>query len=84
LGINAPETYGTKCKEELSLGQLATHRLLNLLNEGPFTLTKGIEDEGIFERKLRGVERDGKPIGDILIAEGLARRWIGYRRSWCD
>ncbi|WP_353807019.1 hypothetical protein [Mesorhizobium sp.] len=27
---------------------------------------------------------DGRDVGEILIAEGVARPWTGKRRSWCD
>jgi micrococcal nuclease len=29
------------------------------------------------------VVRDGRSLGDTLIAEGLARRWSGQRMPWC-
>jgi hypothetical protein len=29
------------------------------------------------------VRRDGRSLGERLVAEGLARRWDGARRSWC-
>lgn len=37
----------------------------------------------IHGRKLRVLMRDGQSLGDILIAQGLARSWDGARRSWC-
>jgi endonuclease YncB( thermonuclease family) len=43
----------------------------------------GGRDEDRYGRKLRVVQRDGRSIADTLIAEGLARRWDGARRSWC-
>lgn len=82
--IDAPETYQYKCESELALGKRATNRLLELINSGPFVLVNyGGRDEDRYGRKLRTIERDGRSLGDILVAEGLARRWDGARRSWC-
>ena len=82
--IDAPETYQHKCDSELALGNRATNRLLELINSGPFELVnRGGRDEDRYGRKLRTVERNGRSLGEILIAEGLARRWDGARHSWC-
>lgn len=82
--INAPETRGAKCPSERALGQRATRRLRALLNAGPFTLARvGDRDTDRYGRKLRVIRRDGRSLGAVLIAEGLARPWTGRRRSWC-
>lgn len=82
--IDAPETGGAQCATEAALGAQATARLRELLNEGAFEL-RGYQSRDIdrYGRKLRIVMRDGRSIGDTLIAEGLARRWSGKRMSWC-
>ena len=82
--IDAPETGGAQCTYESELGARATLRLRELLNGGPFEL-QGYKsrDTDRYGRKLRIVVRGGKSIGDILIAEGLARRWNGRREPWC-
>jgi micrococcal nuclease len=82
--IDAPETGGAQCANEAQLGKRATSRLRELLNEGPFEL-RGYKsrDTDRYGRKLRVVVRDGRSIGDTLIAEGLARRWSGRRLPWC-
>lgn len=82
--IDAPEIRDFKCPAELALGQRATRRLLELMNAGPFTVVAtGSRDVDVYGRKLRLLMRDGQSLGDILITEGLARRWDGARRSWC-
>jgi micrococcal nuclease len=82
--IDAPETYEYKCESELALGKRATNRLLELINSGPFELfNRGGRDEDRYGRKLRTIERGGRSLGEILVAEGLARRWDGARRGWC-
>src|SRR3979409_1826258 len=81
-GIDAPETYQFKCSSELALGKRATNRLLELINSGPFEIVnRGGRDEDIYGRKLRTIERDGRSLGDVMVAEGLARRWDGARHS---
>jgi endonuclease YncB( thermonuclease family) len=81
--IDAPETHEPKCASEAARGRQATRRLLELMNAGPFQLVRDGADEDRYGRKLRTVERGGRSVGDTLIAEGLARRWDGARRSWC-
>lgn len=82
--IDAPETHGAKCAAEAELGMRATKRLRELLNSGPFELRGyGTRDRDRYGRKLRIVVLEGRSIGDIMIDEGLARRWNGTRRPWC-
>jgi micrococcal nuclease len=82
--INAPETRDAKCRSERALGDRATQRLRALLNAGPFTVVRvDGRDTDRYGRKLREIRRDGRSLGATLVAEGLARRWSGRRRSWC-
>jgi len=83
--IDTPEVFSPQCPYEAKLGRQATERLLELINAGPITLARsGSRDTDRYGRKLRVIERNGRSLGDILVAEGLARRWEGRRRSWCD
>lgn len=82
--INAPETHDPHCAYEADLGRRATDRMISLLNAGPFDIAAtGDRDEDVYGRKLRIVERNGRSLGQILVSEGLAERWQGYRRNWC-
>lgn len=82
--IDAPETGGAQCASEAELGKRATSRLRELLNEGAFELRNyRSRDTDQYGRKLRVVMRDGRSLGDTLVAEGLARRWNGRRMPWC-
>lgn len=83
LDINTPEISHPRCDRELALGQAATKRLRELLNAGPFSLESGPEETDRYGRKLRRITRGGQSLGDILVAEGLAERWQGFRRNWC-
>jgi micrococcal nuclease len=81
--IDTPEVFSPKCASEAALGRRATEHLQELLNAGPFEVVPIERDADRYGRKLRILERHGRSLGDILIAEGLARRWDGARRSWC-
>ncbi|MDE2404426.1 MAG: thermonuclease family protein [Sphingomonadales bacterium] len=83
--INAPEVSEPKCDHELDLGEKASDRLLELLNQGRFSLRPLPDrDEDVYGRKLRTITRGGRSLGEVLVAEGLAERWRGYRRDWCS
>ena len=82
-GIDTPELNG-RCAREIELARAARRRTRELLAAGPFELVPaGDRDVDRYGRKLRDVVRDGRSIGDTLVAEGLAREWRGYRRPWC-
>ncbi len=82
--IDAPELSPPRCEVERIKGEAAKRRLRELLNAGPFSLTAGWRDEDRYGRKLRTVTHAGRSIGESLVAEGLARRWDGARRPWCE
>lgn len=82
--IDTPETHPARCAEEAALGAAATARLREWLNEGAFTLERTAREADRYGRKLRIATREGASVGSVLVAEGLARRWEGRRRSWCD
>lgn len=82
--IDTPEVSQPQCASEKALGDRATNRLVELLNDGPFEMSAiGGRDEDQYGRKLRVVTRDGRSLGDQLVAEGLARAWTGRREPWC-
>lgn len=81
--IDTPEVFSPQCASEAALGRQATERLLALVNAGPFEVVSIDRDADRYGRKLRILARGGRSLGDILVAEGLARRWDGARRSWC-
>jgi micrococcal nuclease len=70
--IDTPEMRG-RCDAEEALARRARRRLEALLREGPFELRRLGRDEDRYGRKLRVVIRDGRSLGDRLVAEGLAR-----------
>jgi endonuclease YncB( thermonuclease family) len=81
--INTPETQHASCPAERARGKAATRRLIVLLNAGPFELVREGRDKDRYGRSLRVVTRSGRSLGDRLVAEGLAERWLGKRGNWC-
>ena len=82
--IDAPETHPARCPKEAELGKAATLRLQALLNRGGVTLRTLRRDRDRYGRMLRIVEVRGVSAGEILVREGLARRYSGGRRQpWC-
>ncbi len=82
-GIDAPETHPSRCAREDQLGSAATNRLHALLNAGEIRLLPIDRDRDRHGRLLRDVEVGGQDVGELLIAEGLARPYGSGRRSWC-
>ncbi len=81
--IDTPELRG-RCAYETQLAGRATRRMDQLLRQGPFELRSVGRDEDRYGRKLRIVTRSGRSLGDILVAEGLARTWTARREPWCS
>ena len=82
--IDTPEVNG-RCPYEIELAEQATRRMRTLLMQGPFELHPlgNGRDTDQYGRKLRIVTRGGQSLGDVLVAEGLARTWSGRREPWC-
>ncbi|MCL6708004.1 hypothetical protein M8R20_13455 [Pseudomonas sp. R2.Fl] len=80
--IDAPSTEGAKCQQERDLGFAAQVRLRELLNAGSFELASAGGEAGA-GRAERLVSRNGRSLGAILVAEGLARPRAAGRGSWC-
>lgn len=83
--INTPELSQPQCAREADLAERATKRLTVLLNEAPFEIRKQTfgDDSDRYGRSLRVLVRDGESIGDVLVREGYAETWKGYRSGWC-
>ncbi|SEK65497.1 hypothetical protein [Xaviernesmea oryzae] len=72
--IAAPNAAAPKCEEERKRGFFAKERLMALLNAGPIDI--GGASSGPI------VTRDGRSIGQQLVAEGFARP-ASVKASWC-
>ncbi|WP_435198867.1 thermonuclease family protein [Qipengyuania sp. 902] len=78
--IETPELNG-QCASERNLALSARSRLIQLLNAGPFTISRSGNDR--YGRTLAVLHRLGRSIGDQIVSEGLARTWSGRREPWC-
>ena len=74
--IDTPETFRSRCENELKLGLQAKARLKELLHSGPLTIVR--EGEDYFHRTLAYVLAGEVDVGDVLLAEGLA---LPYRKG---
>ena len=89
IGIDAPETHPARCPEEARLGEQATAKLQQLLNQGPFEMVAPIYGRtDKYGRDLRSINRklpDGstQSIADAMRDSGLAHRYNGFKSSWC-
>ena len=81
--INTPEVSEPGCSNEALLGEEATHKLVGLLNQAPFSVDRIDRDEDRYGRKLRIISRNGQSLGAVLVDEGLAEEWNGARIDWC-
>ena len=81
--IDAPEIFSPHCEDEKRAGAIARDRLLVLLNAGGFSLQSGWRDADRYGRRLRTITRDYSSLGEMLVEEGLARRWNEPARDWC-
>lgn len=80
---DTPEPYNNICggQAEVALAHRASARLLQLLNSNAFTVDNGGKDR--YGRTLATIRIAGRDVGDILIEEGLARRWPERHEFWC-
>lgn len=84
VGIDAPELAKPHCPAEAALAARATDRLVQLLNQGPLDLVAHrFHGADRFQRDLRVVWHGDRSIGDQLMSEGLAHRYVGFKRNWC-
>jgi endonuclease YncB( thermonuclease family) len=85
LQCDAPEIdKGARCPVEQALAVKARDRLLELLRAArEITLERHGQDR--YQRTLAVVRADGRDVGPVLIAEGLARPYDGKgkRRGRC-
>jgi endonuclease YncB( thermonuclease family) len=80
---DTPEPYNDICggAQEVALAKRASARLLELLNANSFSVETSGTDR--YDRTLATIRIDGTDVGDILISEGLARRWPDGPEFWC-
>ncbi len=84
IGFDTPETYRPECDSERQRGDQATARLRALIDVASEVALNVQQNRDKYGRWLATLEIDGRDVGDILIGEGLARRYNGGKRQrWC-
>jgi len=99
IGFNTPEKFSPQCDREEKLGHLATARLKELVSTAKISLTKvpcscrpGTHgtDKCNYGRSCAILKANGRNVGDILVAEGLAAPFVcdstgcpPTPRPWC-
>jgi micrococcal nuclease len=105
VGFDTPETAHGKCPSEIDKGNRATARLIELLGSGKLDLTeiecscppgkKALTKDCNMGRRCGRLTVNGKDVGEILIAEGLAVPYVCQpppatkskpcpkQQSWC-
>jgi micrococcal nuclease len=68
---------------EVALAHRASARMLELLSGNGWTIERFGLDGTRSKRRLATIRIGGRDVGDILIEEGLARRWPNGREFWC-
>ncbi|MBY0563588.1 MAG: thermonuclease family protein [Hyphomonadaceae bacterium] len=83
--IDTPEVgRSAACAAERRLGERATRRVRDLLTRAETLQLRRAGGDDDYGRAVVRVLIDGRDLGGILIADGLARSWRGYRAPWCD
>lgn len=84
-GYDTPEPQTHICggDAEIALAQRASDRVIELLNSNDWTVEYGRPDN-TGTRTLVTIRIGGRDIGDILIAERLARVWPDGEEWWCN
>lgn len=82
MGLDAPEMR-CRCAYECRLARAATDRLRQLISRGYVTIDRRGRDK--YGRTLAVIRVGGEPVAEVLIREGLARRYDGRakRGEWC-
>lgn len=82
--FDTPEPYTNICggQAEVDLAHRASARLLELLNGYEWTV-EIFGTDGTGNRLEATIRIDGRDVGDILVSEGLARKWPDGREFWC-
>ena len=84
INVDTPELKG-ECPAEINLANQAKLRATDLLPKGTIVDLQNIKDDKYLGRiDANVILPDGRDLGDVLVSEGLARRYDGGKRNgWC-
>ena len=82
--VDTPELHG-ECIDEIVAANVAKNRLEELLPVGTTVELKNVKDDKYLGRiDANVVDSRGRDVGNMLIRDGLGRRYGGGKRqSWC-
>lgn len=81
--IDTPEIGDrARCAYEARLAERAKARFVEILGSGEPVVMAASRPEK-YHRTLVRIVVGGKDVGELLIADGLARPWEGRRQAWC-
>ena len=85
INIDTPEING-ECNAEIEMAHRAKDRLTELLGSGDMVDLQNIKDDKYLGRiDANVILSDGRDVGDILVKEGVARKYDGGKRQgWCN
>lgn len=82
--IDAPETgANAKCLNERRKGDRARAVAIGLVRGAKIVSVRPTWRKDLHGRRVAYVLIDGKDLGEILLAQGLAWPWRGKRLAWC-
>ncbi len=83
--IDTPETGPrARCAAERNLGNRATQQARSFITNARQLDVRRTGRIDRYDRVIAFIEIDGRDLGQMMIAEGLARPWRGRREPWCD
>lgn len=84
INVDTPEMNGA-CADEIRRANIAKNRLEDLLPVGEIVDLQNVKDDKYLGRiDANVILPDGRDVGDVLVAEGLARPYNGGKRKpWC-
>lgn len=84
VGFDTPETWKPQCAYEKALGEAATLKLKTYLAQTATLNLVVLPGLDRYNRSLARLIISGIDVAELLIEDGLARRYNGGRReSWC-
>lgn len=82
--IDAPETGdNAKCEHERRCGERAGAYAVGVIRNANAVTVRKTARIDAYGRCVAFVFVDGKDLGEILVARGLAKSWRGKREPWC-
>jgi len=84
IGYDTPETYRARCAAERAHGDAATIRLQEHLSAASSAQLSYLARRDRYGRRLAQLSLDGQDVANLMVSDGMARRYKGGTRgNWC-